>query len=209
MSARISSRRKQNRFGDLFFIRRFPKRQIDDTWERPTSETEYKSLLESDDFMTLHLEAGSADKYPNVVQDLKDMDEHLLIAFFEFSQKAKYFQNMFYGYQWLFIVGTLVTTMLGVYTTHTFTTDQALASSEFKLITLFTSLVSAAIAAFTARTNRYQPQRRWAQNRRSAEDLRMHYFLYLSHLPPYHQSDRLDLLRRRVVELRELEEQDV
>jgi hypothetical protein len=209
MSAKTPTKRKQNRFRDLFFIRRFPKRQIEEAWERPATEAEYKSLLENDDFMTLHLEADKADKYPNVVQDLKDMDEHLLMAFFEFSQKAKYFQNMFYGYQWLFIVGTFVATFLGVITTHLFTTEQALDSTEFKIITLITSLVSAFIAAFTARTNRYQPQRRWAQNRRSAEDLRMHYFLYLSRLAPYHQSDRLDLLRRRVVELRELEEQDV
>jgi hypothetical protein len=203
------TRRRRNRLRDLFFIRRFPRRDVPDGWERPELDLEYAALLEGEDFLTLHFESDKADRYPVVVQDLKDMDEHLLPAFFDFSQKSKYFQNMFYTYQWLFIFGTFLATVLGVYTTHTFNTPELLDSTPFKIVTLLTSLVSATIAAFTALANRRQPQRRWAMSRRNAEELRMHYFIYLSHLMPYHQSNRLDLLRRRVVELLEMEEQDV
>jgi len=207
--AKSTSRRKQNRFRDLFFIRRFPKRQVPEDWERPESDKEYAQLLESEDFMTLHFERDKADKYPVVVQDLKDMDEHLLPTFFEFSQKSKYFQNMFYTYQWVFIMGTFGTTVLGVLITYLFNTPEALDSIPFKLITLLTSLVSALIAAMTALANRRQPQRRWATSRRAAEELRMNYFIYISHLAPYDQANRLDVLRARIVDLQDMEEQDV
>ena len=48
--AKSTSRRKQNRLRDLFFIRRFPKRQVPEDWERPESDKEYAQLLESEDF---------------------------------------------------------------------------------------------------------------------------------------------------------------
>ncbi len=204
-----TSKRKKSRFQDLFFIRRFPKREVPDTWERPENDSEYSAMLEYEDFLTLHFEGDKEQKYPVVVRDLRDLDEHLLPTFFEFSQKSKYFQNMFYSYQWLFIVGTFLATVLGICTTYAFNTPEALNSIPFKVVTLFTSLVSAIIAAFTALANRRQPQRRWAMSRRAAEELRQNYFIYLSHLAPYNQSNRLDLLRSRVVELKDLEEQDV
>ncbi len=207
--AKSISKRKENRIRDLFFLRRFPKRDVADSWERPASDKEYVKLLEYEDFMTLQFEPDKEQKYPVVVQDLKDMDEHLLPTFFELSQKAKYFQNMFYNYQWMFIGGTFFSTILGVYTTHTFTTPEALQSLPFQVATLATSLVSAIVAAYTGLTNRRQPQRRWAQARRAAEELRMNYFLYISHLAPYNQPDRLKLLRSRVIEVKQLEEQDV
>jgi hypothetical protein len=204
-----ASKRKKSTLRDLFFIRRFPKRQVTDIWERPEEDAAYAQLLEYEDFLTLHFETDKSDKYPVVIQDLKDLDEHLLPAFFEFSQKSKYFQNMFYTYQWVFIMGTFGTTVLGVLITYLFNTPEALDSIPFKIITLMTSLVSAVIAALSALANRRQPQRRWAMSRRAAEELRMNYFIYISHITPYDQQNRLDLLRTRIVELQEMEEQDV
>jgi len=78
-----------------------------------------------------------------------------------------------------------------------------------QLMSILTAIIGALTAFFTALSNRGEPQKRWGKTRRLAEELRMHYFSYLSHLPPYDTPDRLKVMRRNVVDIRVKEQQNV
>jgi Protein of unknown function (DUF4231) len=78
-----------------------------------------------------------------------------------------------------------------------------------QVFSLITAAIGAITAFFTAVSNRGEPQKRWGKARRLTEELRMHYFTYLSHLPPYDTPDRLKVMRRNVVDIRVKEQQNV
>src|SRR5690606_18759052 len=91
---------------------------------RPAKEDDYQALLAREGFVspqhwTRH--DLTLPKYGVIQQDLKDLDQHLLPAFWEFNQKAMHFQNRYFFYQWIFILGAFCTTVLGVLTTYAFT----------------------------------------------------------------------------------------
>jgi hypothetical protein len=201
--------KRKNEFKDLFFIRRFPKGNIPPNWQRPATEEEYRKALEYEDFITVHFDPGNVDKLPVIVQDLKDLDQHLMQSFFEFSQKSKYFQDQFYLYQWVFVLGAFITTALGVFSTYIFSANNEIATIGFQAATLVTAAVGALTAYFTSESNRKQPQKYWGKTRRLAEELRMTYFKYLSHLPPYDKPDRLKILRENVLNIRAQERENV
>ena len=58
-------------------------------------------------------------------------------------------------------------------------------------------------------SNRHEPQKRWGKTRRLTEELRMHYFTYLSHIAPYDTPDRLQIMRENVVDIRVKEQENV
>ncbi|HEX2907186.1 MAG TPA: DUF4231 domain-containing protein [Phototrophicaceae bacterium] len=72
-----------------------------------------------------------------------------------------------------------------------------------------TAIIGAITGVVTALSNRGEPQRRWAKNRRLAEELRMHYFKYVAHLAPYDKPDRIQKLRETVVDARIKEQENV
>ncbi|MBI5666713.1 MAG: DUF4231 domain-containing protein [Chloroflexi bacterium] len=243
MAARVT--KKQSLRRDLFFFRRRPKlRGISMDWN-PVEGDDLQQMLESDGFVSDSLwQQYDISRHPVIAQDLRDLRQHLIPTFYEFSQKAKYFQNRYYLYQWVFIWGAFLTTVFGTLTTYAYNpfaaiqtapaavteataapgqpgaADAPAASSLFtaqagggttwsRLFGYLTAILGAVTAFFTALSNRGEPQKRWAKNRRLTEELRMHYFKYLAHLPPYDKPDRVQRLREFVIDSRIKEQENV
>ena len=101
----------------LFFFKRHPFRHVPKQWDRPKTDAEYQQILGWEGFITNDQWADDdLTEYPIIVQDLKTIDQHLMPTFWEFNQKAKHFQNNFYFYQWVFIIGAFLTTLAAVLT---------------------------------------------------------------------------------------------
>lgn len=215
MSVQVSStgeKRREKRYQDLFFFRRRPRRNIPIEWERPAEDADYERLLDQEGFVsqTVWKEIYGDDfaSHPVIAQDLNDLDQHLLPTFFMLNQKAKYYQNVYYYYQWVFVWGAFLTTLLG--TLAAFTADPSVASFESYLsrfLSILTAIVGATTAYFTALSNRGRPNERWAKTRTLAEELRTEYFKYLAHLSPYDKPDRVQVMRANIVEVRVKEQE--
>ncbi|MBZ0280474.1 MAG: DUF4231 domain-containing protein [Anaerolineae bacterium] len=205
VSMRPASRKRW--YNDLFFIKRRPIfRGLSIEWDRPADEDDYQKLIDREGFIShKYWHGGDLSKYPTITQDLKDLDQHLLPTFFEFSQKSKYFQNDFYLYQWIFALGAFFTTLFG---TLAATVGIAGGNSAGRVLSYMTAIVGAVTAYYTTLSNRGEPQKRWGKTRRLAEELRMNYFKYLSHLPPYDQADRVQKLRETVIDIRVKEQEN-
>jgi hypothetical protein len=121
----------------------------------------------------------------------------------------------------VFIWGAFLTTVFGALATLFYapvgdasTAPAAvLAAADRQAIQQFFSYLTAIIGAITAFTsalsNRGEPQKRWGKTRRLAEELRMHYFNYLSHIEPYDKPDRVQKLRENVINIRVKEQENV
>lgn len=215
MSVQVSStgeKRRERRYQDLFFFRRRPRRNIPIEWERPADEADYQRLLDWEGFVSHDVwqenYGDDISNHPVVAQDLADLDQHLLPTFFQLNQKAKYYQNVYYYYQWIFVWGAFLTTLLG--TMAAFTADPTstgLESYLSRFLSIMTAIVGATTAYFTALSNRGRPNERWAKTRTLAEELRTEYFKYLAHLAPYDKPDRVQILRTNVVEVRVKEQE--
>ena len=169
-------------------------------WKAPLDDSQYQEMLEEEDFVSIPLwktAAAGEDlyKYPAVVQDLNDLDQHLLPTFFNFTARSKFYQNRFYLYQWVFILGAFLTTVFGVISVYENGAQHSTTSLAWSLLT---ALVGFMTTIFTALSNRDNPQRQWAKYRRLSEQLRGHYFKYLAHITPYDQTDALQKLRQNV-----------
>lgn len=215
MSVQVSStgeKRRERRYQDLFFFRRRPRRNIPIEWERPADDADYQRLLEGSGFVSPSAwqEQYNDDlsNHPVIAQDLADLDQHLLPTFFELNQKARYYQNVYYYYQWIFVWGAFLTTLLG--TMAAFTADPTSTGFESyisRFLSIMTAIVGATTAYFTALSNRGRPNERWAKTRTLTEELRTEYFKYLAHLSPYDKPDRVQVLRANVVEVRVKEQE--
>jgi hypothetical protein len=192
---------------NLFFFKRMPKPHVPSKWKRPSAEADYEMQKDWEGFVSpLFWKKDDLTKYPTLKQDLEDLDEHLLPAFWEFNQKAKHYQNRFYLYQWIFMGGALLTTFLGALTTYTYTLDNARDFPE--IAGIMTALVSGVTAYFNYVSDQGSPQKRWAKTRRLTEELRTNYYRYLAHLQPYHETDRVQQMRKMVITVRRKEVSD-
>ena len=206
--------RKRTPFG-----RRAPKQ-----WTRPQPEAAYQEALYWEGFITPDFwDDDDLTQYPKIMQDLDDLEEYLLPAFWEYNQRATYYQRNYFFYQWIFIIGAFMTTAFGALSTY-FTADDGASVTllgnaysnvwllgiqlDYSMDTFFSLLttnVSAITSYFTLLSNQGEPRKRWANYRRLTEELRMLYFKFVSRLPPYDQPTRVDKLRHRVIEIREQE----
>ena len=193
------------------------------TWTRPESEDEYQQELYWQGFISPdHWEDDDLTEHSAIMQDLSDLDEYLLPVFWEFNQAAKYYQRKYYYYQWVFIIGAFLTTVMGVLSTFFSGGDgpvQLMGNTYeevyllgwqpgLSMVTLFsgvTTIVSAITSYFTLLSNQGEPRKRWASYRRLAEELRMLYFKFLSRMEPYNKASRVEILRKRIIEIREQE----
>jgi len=92
-----------------FFIRRAPFRTIEREWKRPTDD-QYNNDLMAEGFISPALvEHPLSDELKT---DLRELDEHLLPHFWQANQRARFFQNRYYQYQWAFILAAFFTTAL-------------------------------------------------------------------------------------------------
>lgn len=208
-------RKKPQRWRDLFFFRRRPHlRGIPIDWEHPADDDTYQKLIRDEGFVSSkYWDQGDITKHPIIMRDLKDLEEYLLPSFFQFSQRSKYFQNQFYLYQWVFVWGAFMTTVFGsisaLYAQPPGDVAVASLQTTQHVFNALTAIIAALTAFFTALSNRGDPQKRWGKNRRLSEELRMHYFTYLSHIEPYHQPDRVQKLRENVINIRVKEQENV
>ncbi len=199
---------------DLFFLKRRPRlRNVPMDWDPPTDAAAYQKLLNDEGFVTNeYWKDDDISNHPIINQDLADLDEYLLPTFFEFSQKSKYFQNQFYLFQWVFIWGAFLTTILGALASIFYlaspgpVVNTGLSVQQF--FSYLTAFVGAVTAFITALSNRGEPLKRWGKTRRLAEELRMNYFNYLSHLTPYEKPDRVQKLREMVIDIRVKEQEN-
>jgi hypothetical protein len=224
---------------DLFFVRRAPKwLGLPKEWDAPESEEAFQQLLQYDDFLSANdLSAEEAAKHPVIVQDTTDLRQYLIPTFYEMSQKSKYYQNMYYFYQWIFIIGAFLTTLFGTFATYTIiptqtttavvteapdaaaqaagdttpdtstvtTTTTNGSNTLSQIFSIITAVIGAMTAFTTTLSNRHEPQKRWGNTRRLAEEMRMHYYKYLSHQQPYDGGDRLTKLRENIMKIKEQE----
>jgi hypothetical protein len=188
------------------FITPVPKEWVD--------PPDLDKVLDEDGFISpKYWEPDHVQKYPAVVQDLDTLKEFLLPLFLSYSQRAKYYQNSYYFYQRIFIIGAFLTTVLAIFTTFFSKTDSGLTGPVFgttfqsehmlELFSVLTTIVSAITGYFTILSQKGEPRKRWSNYRRLAEELRMTYFKFLAHQAPYDKPNRLDNLRQNVYEVRQ------
>ena len=221
-------------YSQLFFNRRRPHlRALPKDWIRPEDEDAYQKLIHDDGFVSpKYYDEADLSQYPLIVHDADDLAEYLLPTYFQYSQLSKYYQDRFYFYQWVFVIGAFLTTVLGALATllsvqatsavqvastaQVSAAAQAAAAAQVsatipwqQITSLLTAAVGALTAFFTALSNRGEPQKRWGKTRRLTEEMRMLYFTYLSHLPPYDTPDRVQIMRGNVIDIRVKEQQNV
>lgn len=237
----------------LFFFRRHPFNNVPKQWERPQDDAAYHQMLEWEGFLTVdNWQDDDLSQYPLIEQDLEELEEYLLPIFWDFNQKARHFQNNFYFYQWVFIIGAFATTIFAILTA--FFQNQPIqlveappaivqtqgeadeteseapatgrevvvdetgrefmidtrwsdfsqgAATVLSWLTLIISLLTTYSATMTSHG---EPRKKWNNYRRLTEELRMTYFKFLSHIEPFNNEDRVDVLRSRVLEIRRKEQ---
>jgi hypothetical protein len=197
---------------NIFFVRRRPRFSgIGRDWQPPENEDEYQKLIDSENFISVPVCRTSnnidLERFPVICQDVRDLEQHLLPVFFDFVQRAKYYQNRFYLYQWTFVLGAFATTVFGTLAAYTSGTQvKIFGDVEWtSILSIATAIIGALTAYYTTVSNHEEPQKRWGQTRRIAEELRMHYYTYLSHLAPYEKDDRIQKLRENIVNIRSRE----
>jgi len=204
-------------YRNLFFVKRRPKWNMSKDWERPP-DAEYQQNLHWDGFITPeYWDDDDITSNPLIAQDLEDLEEYLLPTFWEFNQKSKYYQNNFYKFQWVFTFGAFCTTIFAIATgyygglesdTVRFFIIQTSKSFMVDFFGVLTAVVSAITSYYTILSNQNEPRKRWGGYRRLAEELRMTYFRFLSRTEPYNTADRVDELRRHVLEVRRQEQEN-
>lgn len=176
-------------FSNLFFVRRRPKLQGSlQEWHKPDDAT-YEALVRSHDFLTVKdIEEYIQNKAPNltladfatIVDDLELLNgDTYLHHYFRYDAAAGHYQNNFYLYNWIFVLGAFVTALLAYLSV----------ISSSSLIWIATGVIGFITTVYTFKNNREVPQREWYVNRRRAESLRSHYYQYLAQVPPYHGSN--------------------
>jgi hypothetical protein len=208
-----------SRFRQLFFIRRFPKffGGIPEVWDPPELDEDYQRLIHDEGFVAVgYGEYEDLTAHPVIMQDVRDLNQHLLPTFFMLGQKARYYQNQFYMYQWVFIVGAFLTTLFGTLALYFYgqVDPTAVAAQSggdpFAVGLSYLTAIIGAITAFTTTlSNRGEPRKRWSKVRRLTEETRASYFRYLAHLPPYETPERVQRLREMVVAMQIKEQENV
>lgn len=179
----------RSQIANLFFLRRRPHftgslRE----WETPDQEA-YSTVIGEHRFITQgDIEEYAAaqkppiplDQFPTLLDDLKLLNgESYLHTYFKFDSAALHYQNTYYLYNWIFVVGAFATALLGFLSI-------VLSNS---VVWVATGIIGFITTVYTFKNNREVPQREWYMNRRRAETLRSHYFQYLAQVPPYHGSN--------------------
>lgn len=191
-----------------------PEKQVDPEYTRPEDDAQYKQELHWDGFITKeHWEDDDLEDYPMLVQDLEDLEEYLLPAFWEFNQRARHYQRRYYLYQRIFKITAFVTTIVSVVNSYIFSIapdglmiplPEALGTgiSVNQALSAATAVVAGFSSYYTLMTNYGEPRKNWARYRRLAEELRILYFRYLARIEPYHTETRIDEMRRAVLNIR-------
>ena len=180
-------------------------------WDRP-SELEYNEMLEKEGFVAR--DSDEVKRFPTIISDLDVLESYLLPTFCEFNQRSRYYQHQYYFYQWIFIIGAFLTTVVAVLATYlgrgvdvqTTVGIIRTAWTPSRIAGLFTAIIGAIVSYFAIMSNWREPRKRWVNYRRLAEELRAIYFKFLLHTRPYDSKNRIEILRRDILELKQQEE---
>ena len=203
-------------FWHLLKLMMIPRRQQPKEWVAPDKDEEYEQDLYYEGFIVPdRWKDDELTRYPAIMADLELLDKYLLPAFWNFNQKARHYQSRYYYYQRIFIIGAFLTTVISVVNSFVhateFSTIPGLIISK-EMINIFlgicTAIISARATYYTLLANYGEPRQRWARYRRLTEELRMLYFKFLGRLEPFNTKDRVTLLRQRVLEIRQQEQEN-
>ncbi|MBI5959369.1 MAG: DUF4231 domain-containing protein [Chloroflexi bacterium] len=193
----------------LFFFRRMPRRDIPREWTKPDDEKEYETELLNEGFVSEALLKGQMSEELKI--DLRELNQHLLPHFWRVNQRAKFYQNRYYQYQWAFILAAFFTTVFASMNVFAYAqgwTDSVnLIAFRFhwsEFLGLATALISGVAAAVSFLDANQTPQKRWFRARAQAEALRSTYFLYLARQEPFNTlntGERVQIMRQRVIEV--------
>lgn len=193
-----------------FFIRRVPFRRVEREWMRPPDNVYQRDLLDQG-FIAANLVRGPMS--PELEADIRELEQHLLPHFWRVNQEARYFQNRYYQFQWVFILAAFLTTALAAINVllyaqgwqHGFATGTFLGTIKMtELLGFLTALVSGTAATVSFLDANQTPQNRWYKARAQAESLRSLYFLYLARQNPFNLDTgraRVQKLRRKVIDV--------
>lgn len=131
--------------------------------------------------------------------DLEELNEHLIPDFMQLDQEANHYQNLYYLYQWYFIIGALLTTViaaLGVLI-YDSTREMPLLDMEWAtLLPLITAILSGIVATVSFLNASQSPHEKWFKKRSQAESLRSLYYQYLARQGTFAVEDAVERIRR-------------
>ncbi|MBN1202319.1 MAG: DUF4231 domain-containing protein [Anaerolineae bacterium] len=187
----------------LFFIRRRPRMWgVSRKWVRPP-DAEYERLLEWEGFISIKRLKIPVSEI--LEADCRELEQHLMDHFWQMDQEAKYFQNLYYLYQWMFILFAFLTTAIAATNVlfHSLGTQASLGIlSLTELLAIITAIISGWAAAISFLGANRSPQKNWFKARVKAESLRSLYFTYLARQTPFdiaNDRERIQQLRRKVL----------
>lgn len=195
----------------IFFIRRAPIRRVEREWKRPKDNQKYIEALKEQGFITSDLVKGPISD--ELAADIRELDQHLLPHFWRVDQLAKYFQNRYYQFQWLFILSAFFTTAFAAINVLVYAEgwERGLDTGTFigtlkaqQFLGLLTAMISGVAAAVSFLDANQKPQKRWFKYRAQAESLRSLYFLFLARQNPFNlpkARDRVQEMRRKTLEI--------
>ncbi len=190
----------------LLFIYKVPFRPVAREWQRPP-EAEYQQALEDQGFITARMVGRHMTK--ELAIDLRELEEHLLPDFWTQDQLARYYQNLHFRYQWLFIIATFFTTMLAAVNVWLYAQGwQGYRPFDAVRWTEILGIAAAAVSGLAAAVSflnaNQRPQKHWFEARAKAENLRSLYFLFLARQSPFNYpdaGDRVQMLRQKVLDV--------
>lgn len=202
--------RQEEKKPRYFFIRRVPFRRVQREWTHPGDE-QYEKLLIEQGFISASLlkEPVSED----LATDIRELDQHLLPHFWRVNQEAKYFQNRYYQYQWVFILAAFLTTALAAVNVFMYAqgwqdgvdTGTFLGTIKWtEILGFLTAVISGTAATVSFLDANQTPQSRWFKARAQAESLRSLYFLFVARQNPFNLETsraRVQKLRRKVIDV--------
>ncbi|MBN1680031.1 MAG: DUF4231 domain-containing protein [Anaerolineae bacterium] len=202
----------------LFFIKRRPKLRFSSKWPPPelseffdprtwdgtqalmTDKPEarlYHQWLEREGFISPSLLKNASDMLPQLRDDLRELEQHLMPRFWKLEQEAKYFQNLHYLYQWIFILGAFLTSVLAALSVLLYQSN--VPDVWINVLGVATTVIGAATGSVSFLQTNQVPQKQWFQARNAAERMRTLYFLYIARQSPFDIADdqeRVQHLRR-------------
>lgn len=129
-------------------------------------------------------------KFPELSEDLKLLDQHLMPEFYELDAKALRLQNQFWLEQLALLVGSALAAILGAV---------QIALIQSPVPGIVETVVTIILAAITYRVQAFKAQRAYFTNRLAAETLRGEYYLFLGRIDAYaDERSRRAVLARRV-----------
>jgi hypothetical protein len=188
-------------------IRSFPPLQAVPNWERDLEgwRTYIQSRLEKNSSYLSDAVLKERGVAPDsiIAKDIDTLNKHLVGPYIEQDYQAQYRQNQYFQFQWRFTVLALFSTVTASLIV------MASADASLRIWVLILGILTTGFGAFTSLFaniyNRERPQRKWYEQRRIAEQLRKHYFLYLMHMAPYDTGSHVFVLKKVVDSIINLE----